>query len=130
MRLAVTVATYQRPDHLRRLLRSLADGGVAGVDAEVIVVDNAPAPGDADAVVDAIRDGPPVRAVWEATPGIAAARNRAVAEAAGADLVAFVDDDEVVDPGWAAALLATQRSTGADLVTGPVLPAFRDAVPA
>ena len=53
-------------------------------------------------------------------PGIAAARNRALAEAGAADLLAFIDDDERPDPGWLAALLDTWAGTGAAAVAGPV----------
>jgi succinoglycan biosynthesis protein ExoM len=52
------------------------------------------------------------------------------AYARGADAVAFLDDDEVPDPGWLDALLQVQRSSGAQVVSGPVLPRFEDSVPA
>ena len=41
-----------------------------------------------------------------------------------ADFVAFLDDDEIACREWLAELLRVQRSTGADVVTGTVLPAF------
>jgi glycosyltransferase involved in cell wall biosynthesis len=61
--------------------------------------------------------------------GISHARNRALARVPpGSDWVAFLDDDEVPDPRWLAELLATQRATGADVVAGPVVPFFEEAV--
>ena len=48
-------------------------------------------------------------------------------EAAECDFVVFIDDDEVPDPGWLRELVAAQQRTGADVVTGPVLPVFEEA---
>jgi len=56
--------------------------------------------------------------------GIPFARNRCVEAAAGADWVAFLDDDEEPSPGWLAELLRVQASFDADVVTGPVVPRF------
>ena len=52
-----------------------------------------------------------VRFVHEPEPGIAAARNRALDESAGADLLVFIDDDERPEPGWLESLVATWRHT-------------------
>jgi succinoglycan biosynthesis protein ExoM len=62
--------------------------------------------------------------VVEARPGIAAARNRALAEAADRDLLIFIDDDERPQPGWLAALLGTYRETGSAAVAGAVISEF------
>jgi succinoglycan biosynthesis protein ExoM len=58
--------------------------------------------------------------VAEPERGISHARNRAVREALarGADLVAFVDDDDEPLPDWLRHLVLTQRRTGAELVFG------------
>jgi hypothetical protein len=64
------------------------------------------------------------RVVHEPTPGIAAARNRALDEAGGADALVFIDDDERPDPGWLDALIATWTATGAAAVVGPVRSTF------
>ena len=40
------------------------------------------------------------------------------------DFVAFVDDDEWVEPQWLAALLENQRATGAPIIQGPVRPSY------
>ncbi|MBA3498152.1 MAG: glycosyltransferase [Gemmatimonadales bacterium] len=68
---------------------------------EILVVDNAP-PDDATRAAVAARF-PAVRYVREPRPGLDFARNRAL-ECASGDVVAFLDDDAVADPGWAAAL--------------------------
>lgn len=120
--LTVAVCTHDRPAWLRRCLRALVDqvddSGDSGA-VEVLVVDNAPAD-DATAAVVAELSG--VRYVREPTPGLDFARNRAVAEATG-DLIAFVDDDVVVDEGWLAALRqAWGDHPDAGCVTGLVLP--------
>jgi hypothetical protein len=54
--------------------------------------------------------------------GLSHARNRGLA-VSRAPLVAFVDDDEVVDPGWVAGVLAAfAREQPPDAVFGPVAP--------
>ncbi len=85
-----------------------------------MVVDN-----DADAgskpVAEALAaEAPfPMRYVCEPIPGVATARNTAVATAAGA-MIAFLDDDEEASLGWLAALLQAQAQFRADVVFGRV----------
>lgn len=90
---AVVVCTRDRPDmlpgclaHLRRLQRP---------DVELLVVDNVPG---TEATARICRDAG-VRHVVEWQPGQSAARNRGIAETT-AELVAFTDDDVLVDPTW------------------------------
>src|SRR3954462_3001665 len=74
-----------------------------------------------DAALEALRDQVPPEALTvvvsgredpahlsEPRPGLSHARNRALewAAGAGADVLAFVDDDALVDPGWYDALRA------------------------
>ena len=115
----VALATYRRPEQavaaVRAVLAQLE--GTAG-EVDVLVVDNDPAAG-ARSAIEAVADDR-VRYVVEAVPGIAAARNRALDESAGRDLLVFVDDDEEPAAGWLAALLETYRRTRATAVSGPV----------
>jgi GT2 family glycosyltransferase len=98
---------------------------------EVIVVDNRPdATPDADRRPDPLserlRAYPGVTVVAERRPGISAARNRGLCHARG-EIVAFTDDDALVDVGWLAAIghrFAVEPRT--DAVTGLVLPAELD----
>jgi GT2 family glycosyltransferase len=62
----------------------------------------------------------------EPRPGLSHARNRALALAAGADVLAFVDDDAVVDPGWYEALRARWDEAPPEVacIGGPIRPRF------
>lgn len=130
---AVAVITYRRPKGLRELLAGLADVELpAGLDAGfcVVVVDN-DATGSARSTVEDLRGTSPwpIEYVVEPEQGIPQARNRALAECAAVDFVAFVDDDEVPGKRWLSELLRVQAETGADAVTGPVEAAFETTPP-
>src|SRR3954447_10431052 len=105
--LRVAVCTNRSPDAAREPLRSR-------VPAEALTV---VASGRADPVF-----------LSEPRPGLSHARNRALAWAAeaGADALAFVDDDAVVDPGWYEALLARWDEAPEDVacIGGPIRPDF------
>lgn len=63
---------------------------------------------------------PKVRVLWLERAGLSAAKNLALAEAA-CDVVAFLDDDTVPDPGWCTALAeAFARLSSAVVVGGPI----------
>ncbi|MEH0110281.1 glycosyltransferase [Tersicoccus sp. MR15.9] len=121
MNVAVTVAvlTYRRPTELARLLDSLPArlAEVEDADVHVVVVDNDPDGAGRRVVADH-----PVgaRYVLEPSPGIAAARAAAIEQACDADLLAFIDDDEIALPGWLRELVRVWRATGAAAVAGRV----------
>ena len=126
--LVVAVLTYKRPDDLPELLPMLVQQARnADDDAWVLVVDN-DAEGSASKVVAQVRASLPVEQrdalhdVVEPEVGIAAARNRALDEAAGAHLLAFIDDDERPEEGWLATLLACHAEHDAAGVAGAVVP--------
>lgn len=94
--LSVVICTRDRPDQLAAALASVlacVDGGF-----EVVVVDNAPATDATKRVVDELAD-PRVRYVLEPRAGLSTARNTGLAHARSG-LVAFTDDDVLVDPLW------------------------------
>lgn len=126
----VAVLTYQRteilPDTIAALLTECIDVERAGV----LVIDNNPA-GDAWPTVRALMDRARpqrLRYVHERTPGIAAARNRALHEARGARILIFIDDDELPRPGWIAALLLLHDERAPTAIAGPVVSEFSSAV--
>ena len=127
LQVTIGVLTFKRTDALARLLPQLtaqaaqldADGTTA---TSVLIVDNDPAGSAAAAAASA---GSPVLYVQETTPGIAAARARAVTESAAADLLIFIDDDEWPTRGWLAAMVRTWRDHGQPAgVVGRVSPTY------
>ncbi|RIJ48995.1 glycosyltransferase family 2 protein, partial [Clavibacter phaseoli] len=130
--LVVAILTYRRPEDIRAVLplvaaqaaelREAAEADAALPRAvRIVVVDNDPAGGAGAAVEDAAADSPvPIAYVHEPTPGISAARNRALDAAGDDDLLVFLDDDERPDPGWLAALVRARQATGSAGVAGPV----------
>lgn len=114
----VAVCTRDRTDDLIRCLESLNCLDYPKLD--VIVVDNA---SDNDATERLVQaKHPNVRYIHEPRPGLNWARNRAITEAKG-DIIAYTDDDVVVDPGWIKAIAEIfSQNNGAMAVTGLVVP--------
>jgi GT2 family glycosyltransferase len=113
----VVVCTRERPESLTRTLASLAKLDYPNF--EVVVVDNAPT---SDATQQAVLSCADDRISYVVEPrkGLSRARNRGVAESNG-ELIAFTDDDIVVDSGWLSALAAAATAqTGVGCVTGLV----------
>ena len=117
----VAICTRDRPRELRSCLESVLALREAGDERtfEVLVVDNAPRDTRTEELVRAL---PSVAYAREPKPGLDFARNRALTEATG-ELVAFLDDDTVADPGWLDGLSeAVRENPDAAAVTGAVLP--------
>jgi GT2 family glycosyltransferase len=108
--LRVAVCTNRSPDAVAEALEALR----GQVPAEALTV-----------VVSGRRDP---EFLSEPRPGLSHARNRALAWAAevGADVLAFVDDDAVVDPGWYDALRARWDEAPDEVacIGGPIRPRY------
>ena len=125
----VAVLTYRREVQLGLLLPQLVaqaerldDAGLTRSATTIVVVDN-DASGSARPIAEPW--SPRVRYVHELTAGIAAGRARAVREAAGADVVVFIDDDEEPTPEWLAGMVGTWLHHGRPGgVAGRVCPTY------
>ncbi|MBO4253476.1 glycosyltransferase [Streptomyces griseorubiginosus] len=118
--ISVVVATHDRPEQLRHCLRSLLRQDYPRF--EIVVVDNDPADDAAEALIRRQFRGQ-VRYVREPVAGLARAHNRGLAHTDGS-VVAFTDDDTLVDSGWLAALAETfVGEPRAGCVTGLIVPA-------
>jgi GT2 family glycosyltransferase len=93
--ISVVVCTRDRPDNLAEALKGLICLDYPHF--ELLIVDNNPTSGLTPPVVDAIDT--PIRLVEAHGQGLAIARNVAVRNA-NADVIAFTDDDVVVDSQW------------------------------
>jgi succinoglycan biosynthesis protein ExoM len=128
--ITITIASSGRPT-LARTLSSLAAMGAVPqpgkpgtmLDLDVVIADDS-ADGCVPAIVAALGDLPfQVRVIAVAAHNVSIARNAAL-DAATGDLLAMVDDDEWVAPGWLTRLVAALDEFEADCVFGPVHPVY------
>ncbi|MFN4211480.1 MAG: glycosyltransferase family 2 protein [Devosia sp.] len=125
----ICICTFRRP-FLAETLHSLAALAIGDVDIRVIIADNDASPSAQDLVETMARDFRwPITYLHAPAANICIARN-ACLDAASADYVAFIDDDETVSPQWLGELLDTARLTRADAVLGPVRAVYDTRTPA
>jgi len=113
----VAVCTRDRTEDLKICLDSLL--GMDHPHLDILVVDNAPSSDTTERLVK--ESYPRVRYVMEHRPGLDWARNRAIDEARG-EIIAYTDDDVIVDSGWAGALAAAFEDPEVMAVTGLIVP--------
>jgi mycofactocin glycosyltransferase len=115
--ISVVVPAHQRPAATRACVESLLGLDYPRELLEVIVVDDA-----SDPPLAAALDGQPIRLLrQEANGGQSAARNQGACVARG-ELLAFIDNDCVADPGWLRALAAGMADREIGIAGGRVLP--------
>lgn len=118
---AICAATYQRPKMLAKLLKSLSELNVDGLNVHLVIADN-DAHESARETFNSFAHSLPFPSTYiiESTRGLASVRNRLVAEARAinAEFIAFIDDDETADPLWLSLLVRQIRQSNADAVAG------------
>jgi succinoglycan biosynthesis protein ExoM len=134
--IAVGICTHNRPAGLAALLTALDRLRLARFADDqvfVIVVDNGEA-GSARSVYaeHAGKARFPVTYVHEPRKGLSFARNAVMTAAREADAthLAWIDDDEMPEPGWLEALYAGLARAGTAAAIGPVYPLFEVPPPA
>jgi glycosyltransferase involved in cell wall biosynthesis len=123
MNISVVLCTFNRCQSLRKALDSLAASKVStGLTWEVLVVDNNSNDQTRD-VVDEFSKGNPdrFRYLFEPNPGKSYALNLGIQEARG-DVLAFVDDDVIVEGTWLQNLTAPLNNTSWAGSGGRILP--------
>lgn len=119
---SVVISTHERPGPLAACVASVLQ--VAYPAFEVLVVDNHPrTSATRDTMAERFGDDARVRYLLESTPGASAGRNCGLRAATG-EIVAFLDDDVLVDRLWLRSLVQAFRAApGVACVTGMILPA-------
>lgn len=112
----IAICTRNRTNDLKDCLNALMQLPNKG--QEIIVVDNSPSTDDTKNLV---MQYPLVRYVLEKRKGLDIARNRAIAEASN-DIVAFTDDDALVDENWLDAMVRHFEEPLVMCVTGMTMP--------
>ncbi len=126
LKITVSTLTRQRPEMLAALIRSWGEMTLPpGCTVRCLVVENDGAPLSEPTVRSAgsvLPNGAGLDYVLEPELGIPFGRNRAAREALAdeADLLCFVDDDEVVAADWLERLVAGYRASSAVLLGAPL----------
>jgi succinoglycan biosynthesis protein ExoM len=125
----VAICTFRRPSVTGTLASVAAQALPTSMTLRVIVADNDDTPSAREGVEAAARAlGLRLTYVHAPARNISIARN-ACLEAAQADWLAFLDDDEEAAPGWLQGLLDCAQSEGADAVFGPALAIYPEGAP-
>jgi GT2 family glycosyltransferase len=131
--IVVCIPSFRRPQHLRLTLQSLANQRTDRRFAVVIVENDAAGRGSVPVAIEFLWAGKiPGLCVVEPRQGncraINAAFETALATFPAATKLLMIDDDEIASPEWLQRMVDAAETTGADLVGGPVLPDFDDAL--
>lgn len=118
---SIIIATRDRPESLKTCLLSLL--ALHYPHYEIIVVDNAPGTNaTANLIQQMYQDVSQIHYVREDCPGLSWARNCGMMTAKG-EILAFTDDDMIVDPYWLLELVrGFSRANDVACVTGLILP--------
>lgn len=118
--LTVAFCTFNRADRLEKLIAALRAQSCP-VPFEILAVNNN-SPDNTLGVLAHLQcqPGAPLRVVTETAPGIVPARNRALAESLDRDILVFMDDDELPQPGLLDAAYDAIVNEGAECAGGRV----------
>ena len=115
----ICVCTFRRA-FLAETLASIARLDARWISIRVVISDNDDTPSARGLVEDIAASFPfPITYLHSPAANISIARN-ACLDAATAEFIAFVDDDELVSTAWLRRLLDKAEQTGANVVLGPV----------
>lgn len=114
-RITAAICTYDRYPLLEQAIESLRGQTLPASDFRILIVDNSPDHAAARRFGERFAALPNLDYLVEERPGIANARNVAI-RACDSEFIAFMDDDAIADPGWAAALVAAFEAAGPQAV--------------
>jgi len=131
MDISVVLCTYNRCKILPQALESVLGSTLpSSIDWELLVVDNNSTDQTRQVVEEYCRRFPDrIRYVFEMQQGLSRARNRGIREARGT-IIAFMDDDVTVEPGWLQTLTSSLRDGHWAGAGGSVVPQWTSSPPA
>jgi glycosyltransferase involved in cell wall biosynthesis len=122
---SVVVCTYNRKNLLKSCINSIYAQDYPKSKFEIIIIDG----GSTDGTKELCKQFPKIRFIVESKHGLAYARNKG-AELARGSIVAYTDDDCIVDKNWLKNLVAGfQLSKSIVGVGGPVYPLHPEIIP-
>lgn len=126
MKLTFAFCTYNRAPRLTALVRAMRAQSCP-IPFELLAVNNNSRDNTAEILAHlAAEPGAPLRVVTETRQGIVQARNRALQEGLDADILVFIDDDELPEPGILEAAYHAIHTEGAHCAGGRVVVDFEN----
>jgi len=127
---SVCIATYKRPELLRKLIQSLFDQKeIDEIHLEIIIVDNDFEKSAKKIVTEFLAKTSITISYYEQpVQNISLTRNMALDMSSG-HYIAIIDDDETTDEYWIRNLIETIVRYNADAVFGYVIPVFPSSTP-
>lgn len=126
MKLTIALCTYNpKPLLLRRVVDAILPQMASRHDVEFMVIDNNSSPSVQELGVLA---GLPLRILREPRQGLTAAREAAIANAQG-ELILFVDDDNILDPGYLDRVIESFADEKLGLLGGAIYPEYEAPPP-
>lgn len=128
MAIDICVCTFRRAS-LETTLQSLDQQKVSDHEIRIIIIDNDDEP-SAKTQVETLQKSmrTPVTYVHAPARNISIARNAGL-DAATAEFVAFIDDDEYAPETWLSEMVQTAERENLDIVFGPTMGRYRDEDP-
>lgn len=126
MSISVIVPTYNRASSLFTTLQSLSK---IGADHEIIIVDNNSTDNTRQIALEfskSIKHS--VKYYFEPTPGLSVARHRGCTEASN-DILTFIDDDVIINKGWADCIEEAFSNRNVGMAGGPSFPSYESTPP-
>lgn len=129
---SVVICTYNRAKYLKETIACAVEQTLSSGTFEILVVDN----GSTDETACVVKtcqiteSESLIRYVLEPDVGLSAARNRAIQEARG-QILCFLDDDAIPDPGWLE-WIVQGFAVGGDRVAcvgGGIVPVYEKPLP-
>jgi len=129
MDISIILCTYNRSQYLGQMLDNLLSlKSDASFDHEIIIVDNNSKDKTKEIIGSFIHKSNRIRYVFEPKQGTSNARNAGIAHAKGA-ILAFTDDDVVVDNDWLLNIAHFSKEYDFDAIGGKVLFLFPPQTP-
>lgn len=128
--ISIVVCTYNRCKSLNVTLDSLLDQNINGsCEYEIIVVDNNSTDQTKEVVEGYLSkfEGR-LRYTFEFNQGLSFARNKGIQEAKGS-IVAFTDDDTIVDQKWVQTIYVCAKEIDFDALGGRIMPVYPSNTP-
>ncbi|MBA4373994.1 MAG: hypothetical protein C0402_14180 [Thermodesulfovibrio sp.] len=130
MKISVIICTYNRAESLKRTLDSVMTLSVPeNLLWEIIIVDNNSADRTKEVIEEfRVRSGFNVVYAFEEQKGLSHARNCGI-QAAEGEIIAFTDDDVIVDKNWLVSIEKTFEENDIACAGGKILPFWEKSPP-